>query len=94
MKFEKYMSFYRNDDLIINDEEIKGTLKDIREYFKYLLATQCMSIKVDYETLVYNARIIIDFLEESEYYDDLDENDVVIARLNPMGSIYIESEEE
>lgn len=40
MRFDKYSIIYRNDNLIINDEEIIGKVKDIKEYLRYELASQ------------------------------------------------------
>ena len=63
MKFSKYSAIYRNDNLTINDEEIIGKVKDVKEYLRYELANQCMS-DINYENLIDNADMIIDLLQE------------------------------
>ena len=99
MKFSKYSAIYRNDDLIINDEEIIGKVKDIKEYLRYELASQCMSAigKYDYENFIDNCRLILDFIERLELNDENDDNRIIV-RVHPMGSLYyedyVESEEE
>ena len=84
MKFEKYMAIYRNDNLIINDESVIGLVKDIKEYLKYELASQCMSMKVDFENLIDNGKMIFYLLEQLE-----NENDNLKIRVyyNPMGAL-------
>lgn len=88
MKFNKYSAIYRNDDLKIDSEEVSGKTKDIKEYFRYELASQCMS-DVDYENLIFNAKMIIYFIEDLEE-SGLDDNTEIRAYLNPMGAIQCE----
>ena len=91
MKLDKYMSIYRNDALTINDEEVIGALKDIKEYFRYELASQCMTHDFDYENFIDNAKMIIYFLEDIEE-SGLDDNIKTRAFIHPMGAICIDRE--
>lgn len=91
MVFSKYSSIYRNDKLIINDESVQGIAKDVKEYLKYQLADKCMSMKNDYEDLVYCGRLILDLLEELENNGVNDTT--IIVKFNPMGSLYYEEVE-
>lgn len=86
MKFEKYMAIYRNDNLIINDESVIGLVKDVKEYFRYELANQCMS-DIDYENLCDNMELIRDLLINLQ---DDDENNKVEVKYHPMGYLAIE----
>lgn len=83
MKFSKYSAIYRNDNLTINDEEIIGKVKDVKEYLRYELANQCMS-DINYENLIDNADMIIDLLQE---LDETQEDTLKIkVYYNPMGA--------
>ena len=83
MKFNKYSAIYRNDTLIINDEYIIGNVKDLKEYFRYELANLCMS-DMNYESLIFYGRIIIQLLEELETKS----TDLRIkVYYNPMGAL-------
>lgn len=95
MKFNKYSAIYRNDDVIINDESVIGKVKDIKEYFRYELASQCMSTldKNDYENFIDNCRLILDFIETLEYNDEDDDNKIIV-KVHPMGSLYYDDYEE
>ena len=83
MKFTKYSAIYRNDNLIINDEDVIGNVKDVKEYFKYELASQCMS-DINYENLIDNGKMIFYLLEQLE-----NENDDLKIKVyyNPMGAL-------
>ncbi len=86
MKFEKYSAIYRNDNLTINDEYVIGNVKDVKEYFRYELASQCMS-DVDYENLCDNMELIRDLFISLE---NDDENNKIKVSVHPMGSLMIE----
>lgn len=93
MKFNKYSAIYKNDNLKINDDSVIGTVKDIKTYFRYELANQCMS-DLDYENLIFNANMILDLLKVMEEYAS-DDNAKIMVWYNPMGSLeyeYIGSE--
>lgn len=88
---------YRNDNIEKTDTSVKGTIKDIMEYLRYEIASQCMTgADCDYNDFLYNARQILDVIETLQ--EDLEnelktENDVVIVKEHVMGGLYIESEE-
>ena len=96
MEFNKYSAIYRNDNLKIDSEEVIGKAKDIKEYFRYELASQCTTHNFDYENFIDNAKMIIYFIEDLEE-SGIDDNTEIRAYFNPMGAIQceiIESEEE
>ena len=86
MKFTKYSAIYRNDALDITGDSVTGTIKDIKEYLKYELASQCMS-DVDYENLIDNFKMTIDLLEQLIEEDD---DKKIIVKVHPMGGFYFE----
>lgn len=88
MKFNKYSAIYKNDDLKINDNSIVGAAKDVKTYFRYELANQCMS-DLDYENLIFNANMIMSLLEVMEE-NISDENVKIMVWYNPMGSLEYE----
>lgn len=82
---------YRNDNIIIKDEEIKGTLEDLREYFRYQIAGLCLTGENEREGFTQEVREIADLLDNLE--EDLqlyDKNDFLIVRRHPMGGYTIE----
>lgn len=95
MKFDKYSAIYRNDNLTINDEEIIGKVKDVKEYLRYELANQCMSHSEDfeYENFIDNGRLILDLIERLEINDEDNENKIIV-RVHPMGGFYYEDYKE
>ena len=42
---------YRNDNIIEDDESVKGTIGDLKEYFRYQIASQCMKFDFDYQVI-------------------------------------------
>lgn len=64
MSFSKYSAIYKNSNLIIDNETVIGTINDIKEYFRYELASQCMSMDVDDENLKINADLIFDLFDK------------------------------
>lgn len=88
MKFRTSSAIYRNDKLIINDTEVKGLCKDVKEYFIYDLASQCMGDN-GYEDIIFNGRMIFDLIEELENNNVNDDFNIVV-KYNPMGSLYYE----
>ena len=93
MKFSKYSAIYRNGNLTINDEEIIGKVCDVKEYLRYELANQCMSINYEYENFIDNGRMILDFIERLEINGEDNENKIIV-RVNPMGGFYYDDYEE
>ena len=84
MKFSKYSAIYRNDNLTINDEEIIGKVKDVKEYLRYELANQCMS-DVEYENFIDNGRLILDLIQELE--ETQEDTLKIKVYYNPMGAL-------
>lgn len=88
---------YRNDNIEIEDSYIKGTIKDLKVYFRYEIASQCLTgTDCDYENFSNNVRNIIDLLDnlyedtENEIFKD---NDIIIVKEHPMGGFVIERDE-
>lgn len=86
---------YRNDDLEITSDYVIGSIKDLKEYFRYEIASQSMKYDFDYENYSYNVKEIINLLDN--LYEDTDndiysDNDVLKVSMHPMGSFIIESE--
>lgn len=88
---------YRNDDLKITDEYVIGTIKDLKEYFRYEIASKSMSYNFNYENYSHNVKEIIALLDN--LYEDTDndiytDDDTLKVSMHPMGSFIIESEWE
>ena len=87
MKFDKYSAIYHNDNLEFTDiDSCIGKVKDIKEYIRYELASQCMSMKLSYEELVFNGKMILYLLEDIEE-SGINENKVMELYYNPMGAL-------
>lgn len=88
---------YRNDDIIKNDDKVTGSIKDLKEYFRYEIASQCMTgTDCDYENFSDNVKNIIDLLDN--LYEDTNngiftDNDTVTVSVHPMGGFIIEGAE-
>lgn len=89
---------YRNDNIEITDEYVKGTIKDLKEYFRYEIASQSMSgTDCNYENYIDNVRNMIDTIENLQ--EDLmnniyTENDIMKVSEHPMGGFVIERDED
>ena len=87
---------YKNDNLIINDDTITGTIKDLKTYFRYEIANQCLTGEdCDYENFSDNVKKIIELLDnlyEDTNNDIFSDNDVVKVSVHVMGGLIIESE--
>ena len=92
MELKKNSAIYRNDNLEIKDESIKGIVKDVKEYFLYEIASQCMTIEAEYENIISNFRMVADLLENLEEIEN--DKEVIIVKYNPMGAFYYIKEEE
>lgn len=88
---------YRNDNIEITGDYVKGTIKDLKEYFRYEIAYQCMSGgECDYENFSDNVKNIIELLDN--LYEDTDNGifsdyDIMIVKEHCMGGFVIEREE-
>lgn len=85
---------YRNDDIIEKDNYVIGTIEDLREYFRYQIASQCMTEKEEKEGLTNEIRSICDVLDNLE--EDLqlypDYATMKVSKME-MGNFIIESED-
>lgn len=86
---------YRNDNIKIGGDYVIGTIKDLKEYFRYEIASQSMGIDIDYENYSDNVKNIIELLDNL-YEDTMNgvftDNDVLKVSENPMGGFWIESD--
>lgn len=89
---------YKNDNIEITNDYIKGTIEDLKEYFRYEIATQCMSgTDCCYENFRDNVKNIIDLLDN--LYEDTDNNifsddDFITVKEHSMGGYLIEKGED
>lgn len=85
---------YKNDNLIIKDEHVTGTIKDLKEYFRYEIASQCMAGKEENENFTDTLRNIADLLDNLEEDKQIYfECGLLTVSPHPMGGYIIESEE-
>lgn len=87
---------YRNDNITITEDYVMGTIKDLKEYFKYEIASQCMSFKFEYEDFRQNVKEIMELLDN--LYEDTEngtftDNDIMKVSKHPMGNLIIERED-
>ena len=87
---------YRNDNIEITNEYVKGSIKDLKEYFRYEIASQCMKFDFDYENFSDNVKNIMELLDNL-YEDTMNniysDNDIVKVSEHVMGGFVIESEQ-
>ena len=85
---------YRNDDIIEKDNYVIGTTKDLKEYFRYQIASQCMSGEEEKEGFTNEIRYICDLLdtleEDSQVYPDY--ATIKVSKME-MGNFIIERED-
>ena len=87
---------YHNDRIEEKEDYVIGCIGDLKEYFRYQLASLCMTGKeCDYEEFRDNVNNIIELLDN--LYEDTMNNifsdlDVVRVSKHPMGNFMIESE--
>lgn len=87
---------YHNDRIEEKEDYVIGSIGDLKEYFRYQLASLCMTGKeCDYEEFRDNINKIIELLDN--LYEDtmnniLSDLDVVRVSKHPMGNFMIESE--
>ena len=67
---------YRNDNIKITDTYVIGSIKDLKEYFRYEIASQCMKFDFDYENFSDNDIVKVSehpmnsFIIESEWENE------------------------
>lgn len=85
---------YRNDNIIEKDDYVIGAIKDLREYFRYQIASQCMTGEEEKEGFTNEVREICDLLDNLE--EDLqlfpDHATMKVSRTE-MGNFIIERED-
>lgn len=85
---------YRNDNVIEKDNYVIGTTKDLKEYFRYQIASQCMSGEEEKEGFINEIRYICDLLdtleEDSQLYPDY--ATIKVSKME-MGNFIIERED-
>lgn len=83
---------YRNDNIVEKDNYVIGTIKDLKEYFRYQIASQCMS--GEEEGFINEVREICDLLdtleEDSQLYPDY--ATIKVSKME-MGNFIIERED-
>lgn len=83
---------YRNNNIIEKDNCVIGTVKDLKEYFRYQIADQCMS--GEEENFTNEVREICDLLDTLE--EDLqlypDYTTMKVSKME-MGNFIIERED-
>ena len=81
---------YRNDNIKIEDTNVIGSVKDLKEFFKYEIAHQCMSFEIGYEELLYNIPVILELIEKLEK----EKEDLIVKVIeHPMGGYVYEKME-
>ena len=84
---------YRNDNIIERDNYVIGTTKDLKEYFRYQIASQCMAVEEE-EGFTNEVRYICDLLdtleEDSQLYPDYAM--IKVSKME-MGNFVIERED-
>ena len=89
---------YHNDRIEEKEDYVIGSIADLKEYFRYQIASLCMTgAECDYEELRDNINNIIELLDN--LYEDtmnniLSDLDVVRVSKHPMGNFMIEREED
>lgn len=85
---------YRNDNIIEKDNYAIGTIKDLKEYFRYQIASQCMTGEEEKEGLTNEIRNICDILENLEEDSQLypDYTTMKVSKTE-MGNFIIERED-
>ena len=57
---------YKNDKIIEKDNYVIGTIEDLREYFRYQIASLCMTGSEEKEGFINEIRNICDLLDNLE----------------------------
>lgn len=86
---------YYNDAIKTDNDSVTGTIGDLKEYFRYELANQCMAYGFEYENFRDNVENIMNLLDQL-YEDTLNnvftDNDIMKVSEHPMGGFMIERE--
>lgn len=89
---------YHNDKIEEKEDYVIGSIGDLKEYFRYQIASLCMTGKeCDYENFrdnVVATMELLDNLYEDTMNNTFSDLDVVRVSKHPMGNFMIESEWE
>lgn len=83
---------YRNDNIIEKDDFVKGSVKDLRVYFRYKIASLCMSGSDELENFTYEVGELCDLLDKLQVLEEHGNNTTVKVFKAPMGNYAIENE--
>lgn len=85
---------YRNDNIIEKDNYVVGSIKELKEYFRYQIAGLCMTGEEEKEGLTNEIRYICDLLDTLEEDSQLYPNYAVmkVSKME-MGNFIIERED-
>ena len=85
---------YRNDNIIEKDNYVIGTIEDLKVYFRYQIASQCMTGSEEKEGFTNEIRETCDLLdtleEDSQLYHDY--TTIKVSKME-MGNFIIERED-
>lgn len=85
---------YRNDNIIEKDNYVIGTIEDLKVYFRYQIASQCMTGSEEKEGFTNEIRETCDLLDTLE--EDLqlypDYTTIKVSKME-MGNFIIERED-
>lgn len=85
---------YRNDNIVEKDDYVIGTIKDLKEYFRYQIASLCMTGFEEKEGFTYEVRELCDLLdtleEDLQLYSDY--TTMKVSKME-MGNYVIERED-
>ena len=85
---------YKNDNIKVENDSVIGTIGDLKEYFRYEIASQCMKFDFNYEDFRQNVKEIMELLDnlyEDTYLNSVcTDNDIIKVSEHPMGSLMIE----
>ena len=76
-----------NNNVIVNDEEIKGNVKDVREYIIGELIRQSRDSSISEEMFLYNNNRFLEILQKLEWLRD---NTEIIVKEFPMGNLELD----
>ena len=84
---------YKNDNIIEKDNYAIGTIKDLKEYFRYQIASQCITGEEEQDGFINEIRNICDLLEVLNAYSQIHPGTTKIkVSKTPMGSFIMERE--
>lgn len=84
---------YSNSDILEKDNSVIGSIKDLKTYFRYKIASLCMTgDECDYESFSFDVNEtigLLDNLYEDTFNDILSDNDIIeVTRMNGGNFVY------